>query len=195
MIAGVVLAAGKSSRMGSPKLTLPWGGGQTVIGSVVAALHDGGVERIVVVVGGDREAVETALAGAGVEFSFNPDYEHGEMLSSVQAGLRALGPEVAAAMLAPGDLPDLRADTVERVRSAWEADRLHVCAPIHGSRRGHPLMIPRRFWPELLALGQGESLRTFLHRQADVTRVPVEDPGIHADLDTPDDYRRSRREG
>lgn len=190
MIAGLVLAAGQSRRMGTSKLVLPWKNGQTVIETTVSALRRGGIERVVVVVGSDRDRVEQALAGLGIEFVDNPDYEEGGMLSSIQAGVLAMADEVESVMLLPGDLPGVRASTVEAVRRAWEGQPDRVCAPVHGSRRGHPLAIPRSRWDELLALRRGESLRTFLHRQEDVVRVEVDDPGIHADLDTPQDYEQ-----
>ncbi len=180
--------------MGSPKLILPWKDGQTVIEATVAALRQGGIDRVVVVVGADRVGVEQALADLEIEFVPNPDFEAGEMLSSIQAGIRAMAGQVEALMLLPGDLPGVRSSTVEAVRRAWEGNQDRVCAPVHAFRRGHPLAIPRARWPELLALGPGESLRTFLHRQQDVVRIEVEDPGIHGDLDTPQDYERAKPE-
>jgi len=101
-VAGLVLAAGRSRRMGSAKLTLPWRDGRTVVEAVVAALRDGGVGRIGVVVGGDRRAVEQALAGSNVEFVENPRFADDEMLGSIQVGLRAMGDDPTAALLFPG---------------------------------------------------------------------------------------------
>jgi CTP:molybdopterin cytidylyltransferase MocA len=179
--------------MGSPKLTLPWRDGRTVVEAVVAALHRGGVERILVVVGGDRQAVERALAGSGVEFVENPLYVQGEMLSSIQVGLRAMGDGPQAALLTPGDLPAIQPATVRAVVEAWAASSDALCVPVHGGRRGHPVLLPRRTWPEVLALGPGESLRTYLRLHVDeIQRVEVPDAGIHADLDSPQDYRQMR---
>lgn len=193
MIAGLILAAGRSQRMGSSKLTLPWKDGQTVVEAVVAALRAGGLERLLVVVGGDRQAVERALAVYEVEVVENPDYAQGEMLASIQVGLRAMGEAPQAAMLTPGDLPAIQPATVRAVAAAWTSSKDPLCVPVHDGRRGHPVLVPRRYWPDLLSLGPGDSLRTFLRLHADeIRRVEVPDAGIHADVDTPEDYRATR---
>jgi CTP:molybdopterin cytidylyltransferase MocA len=126
---GLILAAGQSRRMGSAKLTLPWRDGRTVIEAVVRALRAGGVGRIVVVVGGDRASVESALAGSQVEFVENPGFADGEMLGSIQIGLRGLGAEPLAALLAPGDLPALLQSTRALIE-AWRrrGHRLRACS-------------------------------------------------------------------
>jgi len=193
VIAGLILAAGRSQRMGSSKLTLPWKDGQTVVEAVVAALRAGGLERLLVVVGGDRQAVERALAVYEVEVVENPDYAQGEMLASIQVGLRAMGEAPQAAMLTPGDLPAIQPATVRAVAAAWTSSKDPLCVPVHDGRRGHPVLVPRRYWPDLLSLGPGDSLRTFLRLHADeIRRVEVPDAGIHADVDTPEDYRATR---
>jgi len=196
MITGIVLAAGESLRMGSPKMLLPWHG-RSVVEAVVASLREGGLERILIVVGGGREGVEQALAGAQVGFAFNPAFARGEMLSSIQAGLRAMDDETEAAMLTPGDLPRIRPATVRAVMEAMAAAPARIGVPVYGGRRGHPVLVPRAYWPALLALGEGDSLRTFLRAHEDeIARVEVPDPGIHADLDTPSDYQRAvKRKG
>jgi len=190
--AGLVLAAGRSRRMGSTKLVLPWRDG-TVVKAVVAALRGGGVGRILVVVGADREAIEQALAGSGVDFVENPRYTDGEMLGSIQVGLRAMGDETTAALLTPGDLPAIQPATVQALIEAWRASEDALCVPVFGNRRGHPVLLPRRTWAQVMALGPGESLRAYLRlHAADLRQVDVPDPGIHADIDSPEDYERRR---
>ncbi len=194
MITGIVLAAGQSRRMGSPKLLLPWRG-RTVVEAVVTSLRQGGVDRIVVVLGGDREAVERALADVQVEFVLNPAFAQGAMLSSIQAGLGAIGDEVQAALLMPGDLPSIQPATVRDLLAAGERATDRICVPVYGERRGHPVLIPRIYWKDLLALGEGESLRSFLRaHERQVLGVAVPDPGIRADIDTPADYQGAVRE-
>lgn len=193
MIAGLVLAAGQSRRMGSTKLTLPWRDGRTVVGSVVAALMSGGVGRVWVVVGGDRQQLEASLSGQAVEFVENPAFAEGEMLASIQVGLRAMGDEPPAALITPGDLPAIRPETVRALVEAWEASSGSICAPVFDGRRGHPVLLSRKTWAEVLALGPGESLRSYLRRHADeIVGVEVSDAGIHADVDTPQDYGGAR---
>ena len=68
-----------------------------------------------------------------------------------------------------------------------------MCVPVYGARRGHPVLLPRRTWPQVMALDPGESLRTYLRlHAADLRQVDVPDPGIHADIDSPEDYERRR---
>jgi len=192
-VAGLVLAAGRSRRMGSAKLTLPWRDGRTVVEAVVAALRDGGVGRIRVVVGGDRRAVEQALAGSNVEFVENPRFADDEMLGSIQVGLRAMGDDPTAALLTPGDLPAIRPATVRALIDAWGESGDAICVPVCEGRRGHPVLLPRRAWPEVLALASGESLRSYLRlHAAELRPVEVPDPGIHADIDSPADYHGRR---
>lgn len=192
-VSGLVLAAGRSRRMGSAKLTLPWRDGRTVVEAVVAALRDGGVGRIRVVVGGDRQAVEQALAGSNVEFVENPRFADDEMLGSIQVGLRAMGDEPTAALLTPGDLPAIQPATVRALIDAWGASGDAICVPVCEGRRGHPVLLPRRAWPEVLALASGESLRSYLRlHAAELRPVEVPDPGIHADIDSPADYHGRR---
>ena len=191
MITGIVLAAGESLRMGSPKMLLPWHG-RSVVEAVVSNLREGGLDRILIVVGGSREGVERALAEAQVGFVFNPEFARGEMLSSIQVGLRALEDEPEAAMLTPGDLPRILPATIRALMEANAAAPGRICVPVYDGRRGHPVLVPRVFWPALLALGEGDSLRGFLRsHENEIMRVEVPDPGIHADLDTPSDYRRA----
>jgi len=111
------------------------------------------------------------------------------MLSSIQAGLGAMGGEALAALLTPGDLPSIQPATVLAVVGTGKGAPDRLCVPVYGGRRGHPVLIPRAYWRDLLDLGEGESLRSFLRaREGEIIRVEVQDPGIHADIDTPADY-------
>ena len=200
-LGALVLAAGLSSRMGQPKLILPWGA-ETVIERVVQTLLVGGVQRVVVVTGGARQAVEAALANlpAGqphaVRAVFNPAYANGEMLTSVQVGMQALledalGAQPSAFMLALGDQPQMQVETVRAVIAAYRASAAPVVVPSYEMRRGHPWLIDRRLWPGLLAQSLPFTLRDFLNQHRTVIHyVNVSTPTILADLDTPEDYQR-----
>jgi molybdenum cofactor cytidylyltransferase len=196
-IAALVLAAGLSSRMGRPKLTLPWGK-TTVIAQVVQTLWSGGVQHVVVVTGGSREATELALAnlppveGKRVACVFNQEYANGEMLVSVQVGLRALlTTDCAAFLLALGDQPQIQAATVQAVISAYRADQAALVVPSYEMRRGHPWLVDRRLWAGLAAQSLPFTLRDFLQQhRSSIAYVNVATPTILADLDTPEDYQR-----
>ncbi len=190
-VAAVILAAGQSRRMGQPKLLLPWGN-TTVLGQVIAVFAEAGVEEIVVVTGGAREQVE-ALVGSSARTVFNPEYAEGEMLSSIQCGLGSLSSSTRAALIGLGDQPQVRVETVRAVCEAYARSRSPLVVPSHNLRRGHPWLADRSLWPELLSLPAGRSPREFLNAHAGLIHyVSVDTPTILADLDTPEDYLKSR---
>lgn len=191
-IAGaVVMAAGLSRRMGQPKLIMPWGG-TTVIGKVVAALLDGGAREVVVVTGGYRELVEEALRGSPARVLFNPDFERGEMLSSLQCGLRGLSQEIDAALVALGDQPQIETHTVQSVIEAYQASSAPLVVPSYQMHRGHPWLVAHGLWPEIISLSGVQTLRDFLNDHAqEIQYLNVDSPSILMDLDTPEDYRRN----
>jgi len=192
MIAAVLLAAGESRRMGRPKLTLPWGTGGSVISQVVSRFREVGADPLLVVTGGDRTEVEGALRGSGAECVHNPDYQKGGMLSSIKVGLRRLlDGEAEAAMIAPADLPLISAETLRALIGRRRQQRADLIVPSYSMRRGHPVLIGRDRWQDVLDLPDGETLRDFLRRKADqIDYVVLDDPGVIQDLDTPEDYER-----
>ena len=192
MIAAIVLAAGMSRRMGRPKLTLPWGK-KTVIEQVVVTLQHAGIEEIVVVIGGNHAQVADCLQEADVRIVLNPDYARTDMLESFQAGLRSLGAAVPAALVCLGDQPQIEAMVVSRLMDEYNATRAGIIIPSYNNHRGHPWILDRQYWPEVLALPEGATLRLFLenHREA-IDYVLVNSPSVLQDLDTPDDYAASK---
>ena len=206
MTAAIVLAAGLSRRMGRFKLTLPWGD-RTVIGQVVVTLEAAGVAEIIVVTGHRADEVAAALADTIAHAVHNPDYAAGEMLSSIQAGVRALGarrglkppPQAGesrlkpaestpAALLCLGDQPQMQAATVQAVLSTGEADGWdQIIIPSYRMRAGHPILLPNWLWPEIL--GCTGTLRDVMTAHRERTQfLAVDTPTILADLDTPEDY-------
>jgi molybdenum cofactor cytidylyltransferase len=180
--------------MGRFKLTLPWGE-RTVVGQVVATLEAAGVGEIVVVTGHREEEVIAALAGRPIRCVHNADYMSGEMLRSIQVGLAALDPGVAAALLCLGDQPQMEVDTVRGVLAVGAAAGWRrIVIPSHRMRGGHPIGLPAWLWPEILACR--DTLRDVLaRRRAEIEYLTVETPSILADLDTPEDYEALRLTG
>ena len=169
-IAAVILAAGRSSRMGRAKMTLPWGR-KTVIASVVEVLAQGGVDEIVVVTGGSRLEVEAALIDLPTRPIYNPDYVEDSMILSLQIGLRSLSETAGAALVALGDQPQIQADVVRRViRAHRELGRL-LAVPSFQMRRGHPWLVARPLWDDLLSIRPPETIRAFLDHHADEIRI------------------------
>lgn len=191
MIAGIVLAAGRSRRMGRPKAFLNLDG-RTFLERAVAALQRGGCSPVVVVAGppGDAAADETALAAArlGATVARNPDAESPQV-ASLRVGLGALGDEVEAAIVTPVDVPRVDAATVRALAAAFAVGGAPVAQPFDGVRHGHPVLFARRVWPELMADPLPQGARTVIHAHA-AARAEVRVRALPADVDTPDDYRR-----
>lgn len=191
MITAIILAAGQSMRMGQPKMLLPWGE-TTVLGQVIRTFKSAGIEDILVITGGDRKQVET-LVGNSAQAIFNPNYAEGEMLSSVQVGLGKVKAEAKAVLIGLGDQPQVRVRSVQLVVEAYTESRASLVVPSYQIRRGHPWLVARQYWDEIQRMRPSESLRDFLNDHInDIRYVDVDDPGILKDLDTPDDYLKSR---
>jgi molybdenum cofactor cytidylyltransferase len=188
--AAVVLAAGLSSRMGQPKALLPWDG-RTVIEAIVVRLLAARLAEVIVVTGYRGAEVAEVLTKYPVQVIHNPGYVQGEMLSSLQMGLRALPDSIAASMVVMGDQPSLDGRVIGRVLAAYAEGRGQIVVPVHRGERGHPVLIDRRFWPELLALENGAP-RDVIRRYPEQTAlVDVPTDSILLDIDTPEQYRRA----
>jgi len=142
--------------------------------------------------------VSEALSGRPVSIAVNPDPEKG-MLSSVRCGLRALPRECDAVLVALGDQPAVEAEMVDRLVRARADSGKGIAVPVHGGRRGHPLLFAASYGPEILERHDETGLRGLLAAHPDdIVEVQAPDAGVLADMDTPADYRREldrRREG
>ncbi len=187
MITAIVLAAGESKRMGQPKMLMPWGK-STVLQTVIATMQAAGVDDILVVTGGARSQVE-ALVGRSAQTIFNEEYAKGEMLSSIQVGLAAKMREARAVLICLGDQPQVQERSVRRVRDAFLKSNSNIVVPSFQMRRGHPWLVARSLWDELLEMKPPQTPRDFLNKHAkEIQYVEVDTPTIIEDLDTPDDY-------
>ena len=192
-LAAVVLAAGRSLRMAgpTPKQLLPWGE-RTVIRQVVKQLASFVLDPILVVTGHRAEEVQEQVKGSGASTVHNANYVAGEMLSSLQVGIRHLPPEAAGCLVVLGDQPWLQAEVVQSVLDAFACGPYGIVAPVFEGRRGHPVLIGRRYWPELMALPADKAPRDVLRRHpADTWLAPVTTESILHDLDTWEDYQRA----
>lgn len=187
VLAALILAAGYSSRMGSFKPLLPIAG-TTVIAQVAATFRAAGIDRIGVITGHRADQLEPVADRLGAIVVRNTDYERG-MYSSIQAGVSSLLPTVDACYLLPVDIPLVRPESVAALAEAFTVCRAPITYPRFNGQRGHPPLISRALFPEILA-GKGEGgLRELLRKhQASAADVDVLDEGVLLDMDTPEDY-------
>ncbi|MBI1792924.1 MAG: nucleotidyltransferase family protein [Chloroflexi bacterium] len=191
MISAIILAAGESKRMGQPKMLMPWGK-STVIQTVISVFQAAGVDDVLVVTGGARKQVE-ALIGRSVQTIFNEKFAQGEMLSSVQAGLAAKKHEASAALICLGDQPQVQVRTVQRILQEYKENRTPIIVPSYQMHRGHPWLVAREMWDEMLKMRPPETPREFLARHAKIIRyIEFDSPAILQDIDTPEDYLQSK---
>jgi len=185
----IVLAAGFSSRMGAFKPLLPFGE-RTLVDHVVTNLRAAGVERIHVVTGFEADALAPELTRLGVARAHNSDFAAG-MFSSVRAGVASLPAEVDAFLLAPVDVPLVRPSTIARVLRAATACGSAIVYPTFGGKRGHPPLVRRALFAEIVNSAGDGGLRALLARHEDeASEVAVFDWGCLVDMDRRDDYRR-----
>lgn len=188
----ILPAAGRSRRMGAPKLLLPWWSG-TLIEHVVGVWRQSRVDEILVVVAPDDEAMIAACQGLDCRVVV-PDQPPPEMKASICRALEYIERQFApldtdAWLVAPADLPSLTADVINSVLTAYRPAQPAVVVPMHDGRRGHPVLLPWRRANEVPLLQQQESLKDLLARSS-VQEVPVASAAAFDDLDTPQDYQR-----
>jgi molybdenum cofactor cytidylyltransferase len=189
---GIILAAGASSRMGQTKALLPIQPGRTLLGRVLMTLNDAGIEPLVVV---SRARLDVGEAwhdprAADVVQAINHDPGRGQ-LSSLVCGLDALSTVAPAILMTLVDVPLPRVETIRVLLSAWSRTSAPLVRPVYAGRHGHPAIFGALLLERLrtadFAEGAKPIIRAFADRAVDVA---VDDPGVLADVDTPDDYRR-----
>lgn len=193
-IGAVVLAAGLSTRMGQPKLILPWGK-HTIIEQVVSVIRTAGVERIALVTGGARDQIESLFSSDenSINLVFNDQFQEAGMLVSLQTGMRVImqNSDCRALLVVLGDQPQLIASTITEVTRVYFCSEKPIVIPSYQMRRGHPWLIDRSLWEEILKLPADRTMRDFLilHNNH-IAYAEVTSATILSDLDTPEDYRR-----
>ena len=184
MIAGIILAAGASSRMGRPKALLEYRG-ETFAGRLVRVLSKF-CEPVLVVAGYHAEAIrERVKAG----FVLNPDPDRGQ-LSSLQTALAAIPRDCEGFLFTPVDSPTVDERTVSKLLDVFRERGGAIVIPRFNGRRGHPVCVPQTLLAEFLSLAPTEETRVIINRHADrIVYVDVDDAGILADIDDPEAYK------
>ena len=187
MVAGIVLAAGMSTRMGELKQLLPFAQKPT-IHWIVETLCES-LESVVVVLGHRSGEIATVLANSPVQCVINSDYKLG-MLSSVKCALQTLG-RSADYLICLGDQPRLDKRVVELVLAAAENSECGICIPTFNGKRGHPILIKNAYRTEIMGLDLNNGLNNVTRGHPDDTcEIPIDIASILDDMDTPEDYQR-----
>jgi molybdenum cofactor cytidylyltransferase len=152
---------------------------------------DVGLSDLHVVSGRNPKELEEVLKGFPIELVYNPDFANGEMISSVQSGLRSLQKESDAALIVLGDQPQIEAQVVQEIMNRYLLTGSKIIVPSFQMHRGHPWLLDQSLWNEILDLKPTDTLRDYLHQQQHrIEYVNVNTASIIQDLDTPDDYKR-----
>ena len=193
-IAGIVLAAGRSSRMGPRNKLLESVGGEPMVRRVAAVANVGGAKPVVVVTGHEAAEVGAALHGLGVTVILNLEYADG-LSTSLRAGLSALPVEIDGALILLGDMPEVEASVLSALMSAFTGTSA-ICVPVRHGRKGNPVLWGRRYFPEMMELTGDAGAKPLMARhQAQVIEVEVATDSIFQDVDAPDDIARIRQAG
>jgi molybdenum cofactor cytidylyltransferase len=191
VIPAVVLAAGRSSRMGRAKATLPLDATDTFLTRIVRTFLEAGVDDVVVVVGHEADAIVSSFSASGLpaRFVVNHDYDRGQW-SSLVAGLGVVDrPGVAATLITLVDVPLVTADTVRAVLACYRRTHAPVVRPTAGSRHGHPLLVDRSLFAELRAADPAEGAKPVIRAHASAAGdIAIDDAGAFRDIDTEEDY-------
>lgn len=192
-LAGLVLAAGLSSRMKGFKPLLDLGG-DSVLARVVGLLQQAGADPVLVVLGHRAAEMDPLVRRLGAQPVLNPDYEQG-MFSSLRAGLASLPGRCDAFFLLPVDIPLVRPHTLGRLATAWVQGQGPVLHPTFQGQWGHPPLVAAGLAPAIMAYEGGGGLRGFWEQKPELAReVPVADRFVLRDLDTPDHYAALKAE-
>lgn len=185
----VIPAAGRSHRMGLPKALLD-AGGKTFLARILSSLKEGGAHPLIVVVRNEEDPVAEEGRSHGGQVILNPDPSPGPV-SSLQAGLSSLPTDAAAVLFSPVDHPLFSPGTVRALISAHVETRAPLVVPAFEGWRGHPVLFSRALFPELLEADLPEGARTVVRRYlGERLQLSVDDSGILADIDTPEEYRK-----
>ena len=195
-VGGIILAAGRGARMGQTKqlLTLR---GVPLLAHVVAAAERSALDQVVLVLGHEAATVAAAAQGQRAQVAFNPRYAEGQS-ASLRVGLQALDGDIVAALVLLGDQPTVRAAAIDAIVEAyWQAGPPYplVVMPTYGGRDGHPVLLARPLWAEVMAVRGDEGARSVIRAHPDAVRRVALPGRLPGDVDTPADYRLIQADG
>jgi molybdenum cofactor cytidylyltransferase len=189
VIWSIILAAGESKRMGFPKMLLTFRG-KTILENVINTVTSISVNNTLVVLGAEKEKLMHLLRNSKVKHCYNDNYREG-MLSSVKCGFRNLPPDFDAVLIFQGDQPFISSETINVVIEAYRSSEKGIVIPVYDKKRGHPLLLDKKYRDLIYKLNSREGLRSLSYQfPDDVLEVKTSDPGILRDIDTIEDFTR-----
>lgn len=192
MICAVILAAGESRRMGQPKLLLPLGD-KTIIESVLENVIASKVDKILVVLGSNQKMMEKTIKNFPIEITINPRFSTG-MLSSVICGFEALPAKTQGVLVVLGDQPSISSIIINDLISQYQKTKKGIIVPVYQGRRGHPILIDKKYKRKIHNLNSNIGLRELIHNHPeDILEVKIPHSTILQDIDTPDDYQKVQK--
>jgi len=176
---------------GAFKPLLKWGAA-TVIEACIDHLRASRLDEIIVVLGHREFEIRQRLAGAGVEFAINREYQRG-MMSSIKTGLALVSPQSDAVLIALVDQPMIGPEIIDRLIAAYEKSDQKIALPTYQGQHGHPIIIRTDYIDEIMNVDDAsdEGLRTVIdHHRDECFEVPIDSPAVLEDIDRPEDYQR-----
>jgi len=188
MISAVILAAGKSERMGQMKQLLRFGG-STILATTIDRYTNSVVDEVIVVLGHDAETVRPVISGRPLKVVVNTDYRQG-ISTSIITGLKNIDNHAGAVLIALGDQPLIDIGTINLLIAEFSNHEKGIAVPIYRERRGHPVIFSIKYKNELLSLIGDTGARDVIRRHlSDVLEVPVNNEAVCLDIDTPESYQ------
>jgi len=185
-IAGIILAAGQSRRMGPANKLLSKLKGKSLIRHVTGNAIAAGLAQVIVVTGYEAGRIRQDLSGLNIIYVHNQNFAEG-LSSSLKTGIQTLGPRIDAALILLGDMPFINADIIKTIAATWARDREeHILVPHCRGQRGNPVLWPRRYFDELASLSSDSGARQLFHVHRDAIMKIELGEGILQDIDTPE---------
>jgi len=187
-ICALILAAGESKRMKVPKMLLPFHG-KTMLKKVIGNVLSSEVFHTLVVLGSNRDEILGSISHLPVTHCYNENYRNG-MLSSVQCGFKNLPEGYDAVLVFPGDQPFIEPEVINLVIRSFRETGKGIVIPVYGNKRGHPMLIGRRYREVIDNLDENVGLRSLAEiYKEDLLEVNTNSPGVLKDFDTEKDYQ------
>jgi len=185
----IILAAGESKRMGFPKMILPFKN-TTMLENVITNVAGSQIDNTLVVLGAEREILTELVKKTSVKYCYNDNYKEG-MLSSVKCGFRNLPSDFEAVLVFQGDQPFISSGNIDRIIEEHRSSDKGIVIPVYEKKRGHPILIERKYRDYIETLDVSEGLRSLARNfSGDVMEVETDDPGILRDIDTYEEYKK-----